>query len=145
MSLTIDTQTITAITINSLFQSVFTTMTVNLSEVNGMYISERQPSLNFRHRKSLSGYESQWHVAGDPTLIIVLDGSIELTVRSGEQRTFNKGEQFIAADYLPKDLAFTEAHGHRARVVGDGVFQAVHIKLSSDPELWTREFTSSEL
>jgi hypothetical protein len=42
-----------------------------LDDYNGLFISSRQEALNFRHRMSEPGYFSDWHVAGDPTLIII--------------------------------------------------------------------------
>ena len=33
-------------------------------------LSEQQSALNFRLRSSATGYQSEWHVAGDPTLLL---------------------------------------------------------------------------
>ncbi|MBO1254707.1 hypothetical protein J3L16_03280 [Alteromonas sp. 5E99-2] len=136
-----DTQTasLPIITINSNFHSVFKTFELPLDDMNGMFISNRQNALNFRHRKSKPGYQSDWHVAGDPTLLLIQQGCLEITLRSGESKLFNAGEQFIAADFLPDGVNFGTSHGHSARVVGKTSLQAVHIKLSNNPQSWLEE------
>ena len=92
-------------------------------------LSEQQSALNFRLRSSSSGYLSDWHVAGDPTLLIILSGVIELELRSGATKQFSAGEMFIAQDYLIAQSEFNDSHGHRARVVGKDALQALHLKL----------------
>jgi len=49
--------------------SYFIEQHYSLEDYNGLIISPRQDALNFRHRMSEPGYFSDWHVAGDPTLI----------------------------------------------------------------------------
>ncbi len=127
------------VTVNSNFQSVFNTLSLPLDDMNGMFISNRQSALNFRHRKSKPGYKSDWHVAGDPTLLLIQQGCIEITLRNGESKLFSAGEQFIAADFLPDGMNFDPCHGHSARVVTEAPLQAVHIKLSNNPQSWLEE------
>ncbi len=105
---------------------------VDLSARGGLVISEQQSALNFRHRQSAPGYTSDWHVAGDPTLIIIRRGVLRIELRDGTLRDFGPGDQFIAADRLPSGAPFDPAHhGHRAAVMGDDQLEAVHIKLAS--------------
>ena len=126
-----DTQVhIDMITIDNSGKSIFTQVDHPLTDHGGMFISERQQALNFRHRMSQVGYKSDWHTAGDPTLIIVMQGQITLELRSGESRTFIAGQQFIAADYLLDNVDDESVIGHRAFVDGEVPLQAVHIKLS---------------
>ncbi|MEM0912680.1 MAG: hypothetical protein AAGJ37_17025, partial [Pseudomonadota bacterium] len=102
-----------------------------LSEYGGMFISPQQQAINFRYRTSDVGYQSDWHVAGDPTLIIIQQGALEIELRKGDKRTFGQGDCFIAADYLPQHIALDNTmHGHRARVLGDRYLAAIHIKLA---------------
>lgn len=131
------TLSIPILTVNSKGESVFKALILSLNDYNGMFISDRQEALNFRHRWSAVGYESNWHLAGDPTLIIVQQGSIELRLKNGEAKIFSVGEQFVAADYLPEALDKSENAGHKARVIGNNDFSALHIKLSDDPAQWT--------
>jgi len=97
----------------------------------GMRLSPRIDCSSLRLRSSEPGYTADWHVAGDPTLIVVRSGTLRLILRDGSAREFGPGDAFIAADKLPDGLAFDDAvHGHRAEVVGDTMLEAVHIKLS---------------
>lgn len=112
------------------YQSIFTTTTLAQEAHGSMWISEQQGCLNFRYRSSPAGYESDWHVAGDPTLIIISTGCIELELQDGTKKRFIAGEKFIARDFIPAEIEFDiEKHGHRARVIGEDEFSAVHIKL----------------
>lgn len=111
--------------------SYFTEKEFSLEDKGGMWISEQQSALNFRHRKSEAGYRADWHVAGDPTLIIILQGTLRIGLRNGEYRDFTKGMQFIAADSLKSGEIFNNlVHGHNAEVIDGQDLVAVHIKLS---------------
>ncbi len=111
--------------------SIFEQIDYDLSAHDDMWISDQQSAVNFRHRKSPAGYQSDWHVAGDPTLIIICQGALEIQLPNGESKSFQQGEQFIAADFLPANEPFIAGtHGHRARVVGNKDLIAVHIKLA---------------
>lgn len=122
--------TITKITVDEDYQSIFTEEEHPLTARGDLWISEQQEAVNFRYRQSPAHYESDWHVAGDPTLIIVCGGEMEITLQNGEKKSFKAGECFIAADYLPSSVSLDPArHGHRAKVVGPAPFSALHIKL----------------
>jgi hypothetical protein len=112
--------------------SIFTEVEYSLEDYNGLMITDRQGALNFRHRVSDPGYFSSWHVAGDPTLIIIRSGTLRMTLRNGDYRDFSAGDLFIAQDRLKDgDLFDNEKHGHTAELVGLEVLQAVHIKLAN--------------
>jgi len=118
--------------VNSTGYSVFNDVTYSLENYNGLFITDRMNALNFRHRMSEPGYFSSWHVAGDPTLIIVRSGTLRIGLRNGEHRDFAAGDMFIAQDCLQAGEDFdNQIHGHTAELVGDQVLLAVHIKLSS--------------
>jgi len=103
-----------------------------VEDYNGLFITSRQGALNFRHRMSELGYSSNWHVAGDPTLIIIRSGTLRIGLRDNSYRDFSAGDLFIAQDKLPEDNIFNDAvHGHTAKVIGDDTLLAVHIKLAS--------------
>ena len=98
----------------------------------GMAISPRIDCSSLRLRTSEPGYTADWHVAGDPTLIVVQAGQLRLSLRDGSERTFSAGEAFIAADNVPEEQVFDDTlHGHRAEVVGHETLHAVHIKLTA--------------
>jgi len=109
--------------------SIFSVRKIELTGSLDWMLSEQQSALNFRLRSSASGYQSDWHVAGDPTLLIILCGVIEIELRSGATKQFSVGEMFIAQDYLFDQSEFNDSHGHRARVVGQEGLQALHLKL----------------
>ncbi len=92
-------------------------------------LSEQQSALNFRLRSSAAGYQSDWHVAGDPTLLLIQTGIIEIELRDGSLKRFSAGEMFVAQDYLEEGIEFTELLGHRARVIGQQTLNALHLKL----------------
>jgi len=111
--------------------SMFSDMHYSVQDYNGLFITDRIDALNFRHRASEPGYFSSWHVAGDPTLIIIRSGILRMTLRSGEYRDFSAGDMFIAQDHLQLGEEFDdEVHGHTAELIGDETLLAVHIKLA---------------
>jgi len=112
--------------------SVFSEQQYSLEDYNGLWITDRMNALNFRHRVSEPGYSSSWHVAGDPTLIIVRAGILRIGLRNGEYRDFKAGDQFIAMDRLQQGENFDDQiHGHTAELIGEQTLLAVHIKLAS--------------
>jgi len=111
--------------------SVFNEKTYTLEDYNGLFISPRIDALNFRHRVSKPGYYSSWHVAGDPTLIIIRSGTLRIGLRDGSHRDFSAGDIFIAQDKLTENTEFdNQSHGHTAQVVGEQDLLALHIKLA---------------
>ncbi|UTW44124.1 hypothetical protein KFE80_06820 [bacterium SCSIO 12696] len=112
--------------------SLFTEQSLSLEDYNGLIISPRIDALNFRHRVSEPGYFSNWHVAGDPTLILIRRGILRIGLRDGSYRDFAAGDVFIAKDKLDDNESFNEQlHGHTAQVIGDQTLIAIHIKLES--------------
>ena len=95
-----------------------------------MVLSPRINCSSLRLRQSKPGYVTDWHVAGEPVLIIIQQGTLRISLHNGERRDFGVGDAFIAADQLPDDVAFDpELHGHIAKVVSETTLQAIHIKL----------------
>ncbi|MGS2724347.1 hypothetical protein ACVBEJ_11455 [Porticoccus sp. GXU_MW_L64] len=112
--------------------SLFSEQRLSLEDYNGLIISPRIDALNFRHRVSEPGYFSDWHVAGDPTLIVIRQGTLRIGLRDGSYRDFSAGDMFIAKDRLADHTAFDkQLHGHTAQVIGDQTLMAIHIKLES--------------
>jgi len=93
-------------------------------------LSEQISAVNFRLRRS-ENYEASFHVAGDPTLLIVLSGTMRISLPNGQSRDFTQGDMYIAQDYLAVGAEFEAGvHGHSAQTVGDVPYNAVHLKLS---------------
>ena len=110
--------------------SFFGTREVALNGDLTRQLSDQISAVNFRLRRS-ENYSSDYHVAGDPTLLIVLSGTIRIELPSGETREFSQGDLYVAEDYLNSEIPFTEGlHGHRAEMVGTIPYKALHIKLS---------------
>jgi len=103
---------------------------IELSGDETRQLSEQIPALNFRMRTSPAGYHSDYHVASDPTLLIILNGEIKITLASGGIKGFGPGDMFVAEDYLANGVEFCSGlHGHKAQVVGATELKALHLKL----------------
>jgi hypothetical protein len=111
--------------------SYFNEITFKKNDRNGMLLTDRIPAQNFRLRESMPGYFTDWHLSGDPTLIIIQKGILRISLQNGIYKDFKSGDMFIAADNLPENIVFDpNIHGHRAEVFGDETLLAVHIKLA---------------
>lgn len=125
------TKGITSVTNNGQGSSFFSSRDVVLNGDEERMLSDQIPALNFRLRSSSSSYTSDWHVAGDPTLLVMLAGTIRIHLRNGDFRDFSEGQMFIAEDYLAPDTLFDNVlHGHRAEVVGGHEISVLHLKLN---------------
>lgn len=112
--------------------SYFVDQQYSLEDYDGLFITSRQQALNFRHRVSEPGYFSDWHLAGDPTLILVRTGVLRIGLRGGSYRDFAAGDLFIAQDRLSDGMNFDNSlHGHTAQVISGQQLTALHLKLSS--------------
>ena len=122
--------TVPTITNDGQGASFFGTRVIELNGEISRLLSDQIAAVNFRLRRSV-GYSADFHVAGDPTLLIVLSGTMRIELPSGESRDFSKGDMYIAEDYLAPEVAFKRGqHGHRAETVGDESYNALHLKLS---------------
>jgi mannose-6-phosphate isomerase class I len=121
---------VTTIITNTENVSVFAAETFFLDQKGGMFLTPQIPVKNFRLRKSKVGYQTDFHMAGDATLITILKGKLRITLQNKEYQTFNPGESFIAKDNLPNTITFNpKIHGHQASVVGTEDLEAIHMKL----------------
>lgn len=110
--------------------SVFVEIDFEVHQRGGLFLSEQIVSKNFRIRKSDVGYETDFHLAGDATFIIIQKGSLKIELQNGDYKIFVAGDSFIANDNLPESVVFNnKIHGHKASVLGKEVLQAIHIKL----------------
>lgn len=125
-----NTTTLPTITVNEDFVSVFSEEVYPQHTRGGMVLTDRIETQNLRLRESAPGYQTDWHVAGDPTLIIIQQGILRISLQDESYKDFIPGDAFIAKDYLPEGLDFEASiHGHRAEVLGMETLKAVHIKL----------------
>lgn len=122
---------IPTISVNQDFVTVFGQEVFPQQLHGGMILTERIEALNFRIRESNPEYKTEWHVAGDPTLILIQKGTLRITLQNGDFQDFGSGTMFIAQDYLPENIDFDpKKHGHMAEVNGQESLLAVHIRLS---------------
>jgi len=110
--------------------SYFAKTKISLSGTPERMLSEQQHAENFRLRTSEPGYLSDWHTAGDPTLLIILQGEVEIELRNGEKKRFKQGDMFIARDFLADGIERSSELGHRARTFGEQALAALHLKLA---------------
>ncbi len=74
-------------------------------------------------RECDAGYDSGWHTAPNPLYLIILAGTIEIVVGSGEKRSFGAGSIIHAQD--------TSGAGHRTQSVGASGFRSILVNLTS--------------
>ena len=123
--------TVCTVSSNGIEASYFGERAVTLNGDEQRQLSNQIDAVNFRLRTSGAEYQSGWHVAGDPTLLIMLSGAIEIELRNGQKKQFCTGEMFIAEDFLKQGVEFDDRqHGHRARVINEEDIRVLHLKLS---------------
>lgn len=121
---------VTTITTNDSGISVFDEIEFDVNQRGGMFLTDQIASKNFRIRKSNLGYETDFHLSGDATFIVILKGILKIELQNGDYKLFSAGDYFIAKDNLPENLIFdSKIHGHKASVIGDESLEAIHIKL----------------
>ncbi len=122
---------IPTITTNENGISIFSTIDFSVQQRGGLFLTDQIGSKNFRLRKSDVGYETDFHLAGDATFIIIQKGSLKIELQNGDFKIFNPGDCFIAEDNLPEHIPYDiRVHGHKASVTSDEALQAIHIKLN---------------
>lgn len=122
--------TVPTITNDGQGASYFSTREIELNGDITRQLSDQISVVNFRLRRSL-GYSADYHVAGDPTLLIVLSGTMRIELPSGEHRDFSVGDMYIAEDYLLPEIDFKKGrHGHRAQTLDSLPYNALHLKLA---------------
>lgn len=84
-------------------------------------LSERFPASGVIFRETDGDYDLDFHVAPRRQYVVNLDGSVEITVGSGETRVIGPGEVFLAED--------TTGQGHISRAVDGQVRHSLWITL----------------
>ena len=119
------------ITTNDNGISIFDEVDFSVQQRGGLFLTDQIAAQNFRIRRSDVGYETDFHISGDATFIIIQKGSLKIELQNGIFKIFNPGDCFIAQDNLPENIEFdSKIHGHKASVVGNEALQALHIKLN---------------
>jgi mannose-6-phosphate isomerase-like protein (cupin superfamily) len=80
-----------------------------------------EPAKAVFFREIMAGYEYTWHCVVCREYVVVIEGTVEIEVGSGETRVFKKGDVLLAEDLT--------GQGHRTRVVGKKQWRQVFITL----------------
>ncbi len=86
------------------------------------WMSELQASPGIVFREMPRDYDSGWHTVPGRLYLVILGGSVEIEVGSGENRQFSTG-----AIIRPEDMDGT---GHRTRAVGGVPVRSLLVNLS---------------
>ncbi len=128
--MTSDYNCIPTITNDGIGASSFSSRDIELKGEPIRQLSEQQNCVNFRLRRSTPDFLSDFHVAGDPTLLVILNGTVRIELRDGGILDFSAGDMFVAEDYLRAGVKFdSSVHGHRSEVIGGDVLEVLHLKL----------------
>ncbi len=94
---------------------------IGLSPQGHGLLSERFPATGVIFRETGGDYDLDFHNAPRRQYVVNLDGSVEITVGSGEKRVIGPGEVFLAED--------TDGQGHISRAVDGKVRHSLWITL----------------
>ena len=85
------------------------------------FLSERNKASGVIFRKTNGDYDYDWHNAPERQFVIVLEGSVEITVGDGTTKVFTDGHIFLAED--------TEGQGHKSRAVNNEPRKSIFVTL----------------
>ncbi len=84
-------------------------------------LSEAYPVQHLVFRTTEESYDYDFHVAPARQFIVLLDGEIEITISTGEKRTFGGGDIVLVED--------TTGKGHKTRQLSSGTRKSLFITL----------------
>lgn len=87
-------------------------------------ISKPIPVKELMFRETPPDHHHDWHTAPQRQFIVLLDGEIEITVSSGESRTFGGGEILLVED--------TTGKGHLTKHIRSELRHSLFITLPED-------------
>ena len=85
------------------------------------FLSEKKKASGIIFRETTGDYDYDWHNAPERQFVIVLGGSVEITVGDGSTKVFADGEIFLAED--------TEGQGHKSRAINNKSRKSIFITL----------------
>ena len=85
------------------------------------FLSERKKASSVIFRETSGDYDYGWHNAPERQFVIVLEGSVEITVGDGTSRVFTGGQVFLAED--------TEGQGHKSRAINNEPRKSIFVTL----------------
>ena len=103
-------------------ESRFETVEVPLTDRGIIgYLSESFPVKSLQFRENKKDYDWDLHNAPARQFIVLLDGEIEITISTGESRTFAAGDILLVED--------TEGKGHKTRNILQQVRKSIFIQI----------------
>ena len=85
------------------------------------FLSERKKASSIIFRETSGDYDYGWHNAPERQFVIVLEGSVEITVGDGTSKVFTDGQVFLAED--------TEGQGHKSRAINNEPRKSIFVTL----------------
>jgi len=85
------------------------------------FLSDKQNASGIIFRETTGNYDYNWHNAPQKQFVIVLEGSVEITVGDGSKRIFKDGDVFLAED--------TKGQGHISRAVNKKPRKSIFVTL----------------
>ena len=85
------------------------------------YLSERKKTSSVIFRETDGDYNFDWHNAPQRQYVIILEGSVEITVGDGSKRVFRDGDIFLAEDI--------DGQGHISRAVNNEPRKSIFITI----------------
>ena len=85
------------------------------------HLSERENTSGIIFRETDGDYNFDWHNAPQRQYVIILEGSVEITVGDGSKRIFRDGDIFLAED--------VDGQGHISRAVNNESRKSIFITL----------------
>lgn len=85
------------------------------------FLSERKKASSVIFRETSGDYDYGWHNAPERQFVIVLEGSVEITVGDGTSKVFSDGQVFLAED--------TEGQGHKSRAINNEPRKSIFVTL----------------
>lgn len=85
------------------------------------FLSERKKASSVIFRETSGDYDYGWHNAPERQFVIVLQGSVEITVGDGTSKVFTDGQVFLAED--------TEGQGHKSRAINNEPRKSIFVTI----------------
>jgi hypothetical protein len=107
-------------------QSHFEDLTVPLADAGDIgSLSRRFAATGVIFRETAGDYDFDWHNAPERQLVVMLEGSVEITVSDGTVRRFDTGDILLAED--------VSGQGHRSRAIDGQPRKSLFVTLGESP------------
>jgi quercetin dioxygenase-like cupin family protein len=105
-------------------KSYFEDYEIDLKDAGDIgFLSENYPVKNIIFRETSENYDYNWHNAPAKQFVIMLEGSVEIEVGSGEKRIFTTGDILLVED--------TTGQGHISKAVNNERRKSIFVILDN--------------